>query len=127
MKREAYIVPMNFGYEEVDGKRVFYFHSAREGRKIDLVRRGGSVGFELDTGFILHPAETACRFSASFQSVIGTGRAALLEDEAQKLHGLNCIMAQLSGSSNWDFSREMTEKAAVIRLEVETLSCKEHP
>lgn len=123
---EAYIVPLNFGYEEVDRKRIFYFHSARDGRKIDLIRRGGSVGFELDTNFLLHPAEIACQFSAGFQSIIGTGRAVLVEEEEEKLHGLNCIMDHLSGKASWDFSREMLDKIAVIKLEVEQLSCKEH-
>ena len=37
----AYIVPMNFGYVEEDGKYVFYFHSAKEGRKIDPKWRRG--------------------------------------------------------------------------------------
>ena len=28
---EVYIVPMNFGWVKRDGKRYFYFHSAKEG------------------------------------------------------------------------------------------------
>ena len=31
---EVYIVPMNFGYTEEEEKRIFYFHSAKEGRKV---------------------------------------------------------------------------------------------
>ena len=42
----AYIVPLNFGYEERGGKRTFYFHGAREGRKMELIKAGGPVGFE---------------------------------------------------------------------------------
>ena len=33
-----YIVPVNFGYEWNAGELVFYFHSAKEGRKLDLLR-----------------------------------------------------------------------------------------
>ncbi|MFR9159268.1 MAG: pyridoxamine 5'-phosphate oxidase family protein [Ruthenibacterium lactatiformans] len=33
----VYIVPLNFGYAEENGKRVFYFHSAKSGRKLDLI------------------------------------------------------------------------------------------
>lgn len=123
---ETYIVPLNFGYEEADGKRIFYFHSARDGRKIDLIGSGADVGFELDTNFVLHPSDIPCQFSAGFQSIIGIGRAALVEDEEEKLHGLKSIMAHLSGQDAWDFPREMVDKIAVIRLDVETLSCKEH-
>lgn len=123
---QAHIVPMNFGYEEENGRQIFYFHSAAEGRKIDLIGGGASVGFELDTNFQLHPAEKACEFSAAFQSVIGTGHISIVEDEAQKRHGLQCIMAHLSGRDGWDFSQEMVDRIAVLQLEVEMLSCKEH-
>lgn len=40
---EVYIVPLNFGYEEVDGKYVFYFHGAKAGRKAELIRRYASA------------------------------------------------------------------------------------
>lgn len=123
---QAYIVPLNFGYEEVDGKRLFYFHSARQGRKLDLIGGGTAVGFELDTHFTLRPAQDACKFSASFQSVIGTGWAVILEEERQKLHALQCIMGHLSGKTDWDISQEMLHSVAIIRMEVESLSCKEH-
>ncbi len=43
-----YIVPLNFGYALDGGRRIFYFHGAREGRKMDLARRNGTAGFELD-------------------------------------------------------------------------------
>ena len=70
---KAYIVPLNFGYAVEDGKYVFYFHGAKEGRKIDLIRAGGTVGFELDTHYKLNEGDSACAYSARFQSVIGTG------------------------------------------------------
>ena len=43
----AYIVPLNFAY--VPGKPAkFYFHSAKEGRKVDMIGQGTKAGFELD-------------------------------------------------------------------------------
>lgn len=36
---EIYVVPLNFGYEVKDDSYVFYFHGAKEGRKIDLTKR----------------------------------------------------------------------------------------
>ena len=35
----VYLVPMNFGFTNVEGRRTFYFHSAPEGHKIGLLRR----------------------------------------------------------------------------------------
>ena len=44
----VYLVPLNFGFANVDGQRTFYFHSAPEGHKIDLLRQVKTVAFELD-------------------------------------------------------------------------------
>ena len=70
---KAYIVPLSFGYTEREGRYVFYFHSAREGRKLDLIRRTGWAGFEMDTNYKLNEGEAACGYSARFRSVIGGG------------------------------------------------------
>ena len=37
----AYIVPLDFGFAEREGRYTFYFHSAKEGRKISLIRESG--------------------------------------------------------------------------------------
>ena len=58
---EVYIVPLNFGYEKKDGVYTFYFHGAREGRKIDLMQASPRVGFEMDTGYALSPRRYGLR------------------------------------------------------------------
>ena len=121
-----YIVPLNFGYEEIEGKRIFYFHGAAEGRKIELIKRGNSVGFELDTNYKLNEAEEACEYSARFQSVIGTGKVSLIEDIEEKIHGLNAIMFHNTGKNDWNYPISVLNKMAVFKLEVIELSCKEH-
>ena len=46
---EAYIVPLNFGFEIKNEKFILYFHCAKEGRKIDLIPKQETVSFEMDT------------------------------------------------------------------------------
>ncbi|WP_343208364.1 pyridoxamine 5'-phosphate oxidase family protein [Anaerolentibacter hominis] len=121
-----YIVPLNFGFEDTDGKRIFYFHGAAEGRKIDLIKNTHYAGFELDTNYKLKDAASACSYSAAFQSVIGEGRVDLIEDSDQKKHALRCIMYHNTGRADWDFSPAMLDKLSVFSLEAEELSCKEH-
>lgn len=121
-----YVVPLNFGHTVENGRHVFYFHGAAEGRKVTLLRRTGWAGFELDTGYRLHPAGTACGHSAAFQSVIGGGRVTFLEEPEAKRRALNCIMAHNTGREDWDFSEEAVRAVCVYRLEAEELSCKEH-
>ena len=123
---KAYIVPLSFGYTEREGRYVFYFHSAREGRKLDLIRRTGWAGFEMDTNYKLNEGETACGYSARFRSVIGTGSVSFVEETGAKLAALERIMAHLTGRSGWDFPAEAVEATCIFRLEVEELACKEH-
>ena len=46
---KVYIVPLNFGFTEENGNYTFYFHGARTGRKLDIIKQNNYVGFELDT------------------------------------------------------------------------------
>ena len=109
-----------------DGRHVFYIHGAAEGRKLDLVRRNGWAGFELDTGYRLQGAEKACGYTAAFRSVIGEGPIRVVEDPSEKCRGLTAIMRQATGQADWEFPDGAVDAVCVLRLEAEELSCKEH-
>ena len=121
---DIYIVPINYGYL-YDDKYTFYFHGAKAGRKYELAKNKPNVGFEIDGKYMLLESEEACDFSATFQSVIGTGSLSLVEDNEEKIRGLNAIMKQTTSKSEWHYSNEMLEAVAVFRLDVDKLSCKE--
>lgn len=122
----AYVVPMNFGYTCRNGDYTLYFHSAPEGRKIDLIGKTGWAGFEMDTNYQLHEAMLACGHSARFQSVIGGGQISFVEDSADKRVALEAIMRHVTGKGQWVFNEKMLRAVCVFRLDVEELSCKEH-
>lgn len=121
---EVYVVPLNFGYVEREGKLTLYFHSAREGRKTELFRAGGSVGFELDCGHELVRNQRACEYTELFKSVIGTGRPREVA-EAEKLDALRTIMAHY-GAEAPEFDPAMVARVACFAIEAEAYTCKEH-
>ena len=123
---QAYIVPMNFGYEAAGGSLILYFHSAGEGRKIRLIPRQDTVSFEADCRHALIEGGSPCAFSYRYQSVMGTGKLELLSGQEAKIHGLEKIMEHYTNASHWDFRPEMVERAAVLRLTVLDWSCKMH-
>lgn len=122
-----YIVPLNFGYAVREGNYTLYFHSAREGRKIEAIRQNPRVAFEMDCGAEVYAAdaETPCTYSSRFESVVGEGRARLLEGHADKAAALNAIMRQQTGRE-FAFSEAMTGAVAVIAVEVDGLTAKRH-
>lgn len=126
---KAYIVPMNFGYEEKQGRYTLYFHSAKEGRKIDLIEKTGYAGFEMDANLKIYSNGadgSACSFTARFQSVIGSGRVSFVEEREEKLFALKTIMRHNTGKEDWKFEENMLNAVCVFKLEVQELSCKEH-
>ena len=119
----AYIVPLSFGYDEEEN--ALYFHGAAEGKKIDLVRRNGYAGFEMDTAHGLTEAEQACGYSFRYRSVVGEGSIRVVEGADEKKKGLNCIMGHMSGKDGWAYPEAMLKRTAVLRLDVEQMSGKE--
>ena len=45
---KPYIVPMNMGCDYDGEKLIIYFHCAREGKKLGLLRESAKVGFDMD-------------------------------------------------------------------------------
>lgn len=122
----AYIVPLNFGYNDNDSRLTLYFHSAREGRKLDLVRAIPYASFEMDTAHKLVEAEKACGYTFLFSSVMGGGRIELVEDYDSKLHALRQIMKHCAGDREYEFDRDIVERTAILKLVVDELTAKEH-
>ena len=116
---KPYVVPMNFGY----ANGALYFHSAPEGRKIDVMRKNPDVCFSVIGKYDLKTGEKACSWTAKYSSVIGTGKASILEDRVEKEKGLAILMAQYS-EEEYDFSDEKLDGVVVIKVEIEGMTGK---
>lgn len=126
---EVYIVPLNFGYKIKDNVYTFYFHGAKEGRKIDLIRKNPKVGFEMDTDFAVYAIDesgVACNYTARFQSIIGNGIVSIVSEIEEKKLGLSLLMEHNTGKREWDFAEKMVNAVTVFKLDVTNMSCKEH-
>ena len=120
----AYVVPLNFGFTERNGRYTFYFHSAPEGRKVDLLRQSGWAAFEMDTGHELIEGANGNSCSARYQCVMGGGPVTLLGDREEKKAGLAALMLHDTGTDQWEFDDALVDRTCVIRLEAEELTCK---
>ena len=119
-----YIVPMNFGYEIEDGRLTLYFHSAREGRKIDALRENPEVCFEMDRELGLAPGPSACSYGYRYESVVGWGTAGFVEDFEAKVRALRLLMEHAAGAGDWTFDAAAVEKVSVIAVAVSEYSAK---
>lgn len=123
---EAYIVPMNFGYEIVEDEITLFFHCSKEGRKIDLIPEQKMVSFEMDTKHSLVEGHTGCDFSFLYQCVMGKGKLEIVENDDEKVYGLKKIMQHYTAKDNWVFDPKVLDMLHVLKLSVAEWSCKEH-
>lgn len=121
----VYIVPMNFGYTYEDDQLSLFFHSAKEGRKIDALRANASVCFEMDCGHQLLEAKTPCGYGYAFKSIIGQGQVSFIQNIGEKELALKALMRQQCGRE-FAFSDCMMQSVVVFKIVVECFSGKVH-
>jgi len=114
-----YVVPLCFGYRQ----GAFYFHSAGEGRKLDILDANPKVCVELESEISLKTGETPCKWGMGFRSVIAFGIVRRITDPADKRKALDVIMDHY-GSGPWTYSDKALEATVVLRMEVDHMTAK---
>ena len=76
-----YVVPMSFGF---DGTYL-YLHAAKEGRKLDILRKNNHVCVEFEQDVALVPGRKPCNYGFRYFTVICYGRAEFVDVLEEKL------------------------------------------
>ena len=118
-----YIIPMNFGISCEEDKISFYFHSASEGTKLDLLKKCNKVGFELDCEHKLIKGEKACDYTMEFESVCGNGTISIVSDEEKKL-ALDFIMKQYENKDSFNYDEKYINLVTILKLSVDNITGK---
>ena len=132
---KPYSVPVNFGYilTEENGERKLsvYFHGAGEGQKLEAIRQNPNVSFCTETGSEVSGSEEACSWTCFYESVIGFGTAAILDDKKERSKGLDAIMLHNgyklpSGVKIIAYNAMALAKTAVVKIDVSEITGKRH-
>jgi nitroimidazol reductase NimA-like FMN-containing flavoprotein (pyridoxamine 5'-phosphate oxidase superfamily) len=115
-----YVVPMNYGL----GADCLYLHCAAEGRKLDILRKNDRVCFEMDLLREIKQGAEPCGWGARYESVIGFGRAVIVEDPAEKRAALDRIMEHYDAEGPFTYPDETLARTAVIRIDIESVTGK---
>jgi nitroimidazol reductase NimA-like FMN-containing flavoprotein (pyridoxamine 5'-phosphate oxidase superfamily) len=111
-----YVVPLHYGYELTDGVLTFYIHGAKEGHKIDLINANPAACVELDCNVeLISAGDVACAYGSTFSSVIARGKAELVTDSEEKVHGLKVLMLHQTGRE-FEMNEKMSAAVAVIKV-----------
>lgn len=126
---KPYVVALNFGYERQGDALVLYFHSACEGRKIQILKKDPKACFQMDCAGELVPGtrENPCAYGWRYDSVMGSGRVEFIEDPQEKTHALSCILRHAGGVAGaFEFPEEMLRQTCVYRLVSADVTAKHH-
>ena len=123
---EPYVVPMNYGYTLEDGKLVVYLHSAVRGKKLDMLRANPNVFFEIDCDLMPFEGRVPCQYGLVYSSVMGRGKATIVEDVEEKKRAMSILMKTQTGK-DFTFEDRLVTIVAVIRIDVSEYTAKHRP
>ena len=119
-ENRPYIVPLCFGYKD----NSLYFHSAVQGKKIDIIKKNNRVCFEFDVDYKVIKADKTCEWGMQYKSVVGFGQASFLEDSESKRRALDIIMKQYSGESSV-YPEDKLKHTVIIKVDIEHMTGKQ--
>jgi uncharacterized protein len=115
--RIPYIVTMNFGYVWKD-HLILYFHCAKEGKKLDLLKKNNMVCFEMDIDHELVQSENACDWGMKYRSIVGLGLLESVTNDEEKKRGLDCIMDHYGFKGKKEYNEKALGLTEILRLTV---------
>ena len=119
-----YIVPMQYGFVFTGGKLTLYVHCAKEGRKLDIIKKNPHIFIELETeAAIVSGGDVPCKYGSEYASVMGDGTAVFVEDVTEKIFGLQLLMKTQTGR-DFEITEQMTKSVTVLRIDVPCVTAK---
>lgn len=124
---EPYVVPMNYGYTmDDDGKLSIYVHGAVRGRKLDVMRKNPKVFLEMECDVQPFEGDLPCQYGTAYKSLMGRGRAVILETPEEKMAALTHFMKTQTGK-DFEFNERLVSIVSVVRIDVTEYTAKFRP
>lgn len=117
-----YILPLNFGMQLENGKIVFYFHGATEGKKYELMARNNKASFEMDCSTKLVTILEDGNCTMEYESVIGQGTVEILPD-GEKERALDILMKHYH-KEDFPYNKAVIPRTTVFKMTVDTCTGK---
>ena len=95
-----YVIPLSFGYSLNNGVLELFFHCAHVGKKLDCIRKNPNVAFSMcvENRIEIHE-DVYCKSGRFYASVVGQGKAEIVEDVTEKCRGLSLLMKRQAASA----------------------------
>ncbi|UDQ98479.1 pyridoxamine 5'-phosphate oxidase family protein [Lentisphaerota bacterium WC36G] len=127
---QPYVLPMNF----VHIKGVVFMHSARSGRKIDMIKNNSKVCLEIYESKGLRPVndvekDAVCNSSTIYRSLIANGEAGFVTDLELKQKVLTAMCDKMYRNTGMVMKYKMTprhvEAVCLIAVKLSDIKVKQ--
>ena len=113
-----YVIPLSFGF---DGRNI-YFHSARGGEKVEILKANNHVCVEFEQDVKIIEDEKPCNWSARYLSVVVHGTAELVDEPVEKKYGLGQIVEHYGvAGGQYSFTDEEIKPVLVYKVIIEEI------
>lgn len=120
---QPYLVPLSFGY---DGTGL-YFHTAKEGKKLEYIAANPKVCFECEGEVkLLKTNQDSCNWSLEYESVIGYGTLQEITNPEQKRTALLQIVLHYSDTAS-SIPDTALDNVRVWKLTIDSMTGKKSP
>ena len=117
---QPYVIPLCYGYKD----NTFYLHSAREGRKLDILRKNDRVCIEIETDCETIRGDDACAWSMKYRCIIGFGRASFIDDDDAKRRAFDVITDHYTEGPHEYITKKM-KNTVIIKVVIERMTGKQ--
>lgn len=122
-----YVIPLNFGYVLNGGTLTLYFHSAKEGRKTDILKKNNRVCFEMCLeGEPIFAEKTPCNSGYYYSCVHGFGKAEFITEPPEKCAALTNIVQHQAGVAPM-FTPAQANSVCVYKVTTSDFTAKRKP
>ena len=117
---KPYAVPLNHAYRE----GTFYFHCANSGQKLDTLERNPNVSYVINK-YYGDSAELAkaMKCHGHWESVIATGRARIISEDAELIASMKMYMAYY-GHADYQHGDDLLGRTRMIIVDVERMTAR---
>jgi len=120
LENKPYVVPMNFVYY----KDSIYVHCAKEGQRLDILKKNNNVCFQMDIKNKFIEDKRPCECGMDYLSIIGEGKAYIVNEIIEKKEILQSIVKKYTEKDNTQFPEEVVKNTTVIRIDIEKITGK---
>lgn len=120
LENKPYVVPMNFVYY----KDNIYVHCAKKGQRLDILKENNNVCFQMDIKSKFVEDEKPCECGMDYLSIIGEGKAYIVNEIIEKKEILQSIVKKYTGKDAAQFPEEVVKNTTAIRIDIEKITGK---